>query len=458
MNTRPSTAARSSPRTSPRAAGRVWVWILVVLAVGAGGAAFWFSRGGGPDLPQVVTESVEQGDFRREVTGSGVVEAVDRRALAFRTGGTVAEVLVEEGDPVTAGQALLRLDTAELDRSRASAAASLRSARAERQRIAAQVEVDRLDLETSVAQAEDRREQAATELRDREAAVGRVERLLELGAASRDEAQAARDARDAAARGLAQADLALESAQTRLANAQALAQAQLASADANVARLETDLANLDARLADAELTAPFAGVVADLAADVGDAVASQPVITIADPSELRVRASFDENRAGELAVGQPADIVPDADPRLRLPAIVTRLAPVAAREGGGAQVEVQLAFEGDAAELPVRPGYTVTARVRVAELAAALRIPLEAISESEDGTSYLFVADPDAEDEGRATVRRVEVRPFERNATVAALQPDQAPIGVGDIIVVVGVDALEDGAAVRLAPTSSDEP
>lgn len=440
-----------------RQAGRVWIWILVVLVVAGVAAYVLFGRGAGASGPQVVVEPIEADAFRREVTGSGVVEAVDVRALAFRNPGTVAEVLVEQGDPVVAGQPLLRLDTAELERSLAATRASLRSSRAERQRIGAQVEVDQLDLEAAVAQAEDRREQATTTLRDREATVDRVGRLFALGAASRDEVQAATDALDVAARSLEQSELALASAQRRLANSRNLAQAQLASADANVARLETDAANLEARLDDAELRAPFDGVVARLDADVGDAVASQPIVTISDPANLRVRASFDENRAGELAVGLPADVVPDADTRLRLPARVTRLAPVAGREGGGAQVDVRLAFDGASADLPVRPGYTVTARVRVAELERALLVPLEALSEDDDGTTYLFLADIDTEG-GGATVRRVDVVPLERNATVAALDPATSPVAEGDPLIVVGIDDLEDGAEVRVASAESDAP
>lgn len=440
-----------------RRSGRVWIWVVVVLAVAGLAYALLIGRGGRSAGPQVVVEAIESGAFRREVTGSGIVEAVDARSLAFRSGGTVAEVLVEEGDPVGTDEALVRLDTAELERSIAAARASLRSARADRQRISAQVGVDQLDLDAAVAQAEDRREQAATTLRDREADVARVERLLELGAASRDDLQAARDARDAAARGLEQADIALASARARLANARDLARAQLASADANVARLETDLANLEARLADAELRAPFDGVVARLDVAVGDAVANQPIVTISDPADLRVRASFDENRAGELAVGLGGDIVPDADTRLRLPATVVRLAPVAAREGGGAQVEVLLAFDDPASTLPVRPGYTVTARVRVAEVDDALLIPLEALSDADDGTSYLYLADVDPEADS-GTVRRVSVAPIERNATVAALDPAEAPVRAGDALVVVGIDELEDGAAVQVASSDADAP
>ena len=446
--------SRDDPARGRRRRRRRVVWILaIVIVIGVAAVVALRSRGG-PPVQQVVVEPAETGRFVREVTGSGTIEATRERGLAFSGGGTVAEVLVEEGDAVTEGQALIRLDVAELQRNVASTRVSLQSARAELERTLAQLSVDRLDAESAVVQAEDRRLQAVADLRSREADVERVERLLELGAASRDELRDVRDARDAAARALEQAQLSLDAARSRLANQRSLAQAQRASAEANVARLETDLANLQARIEDAVLSAPFGGVVATLAVEVGDATGTQPVASIADPSELRIRASFDENRAAELAVGLPADIVPDADTRLRLPAEVVRLAPVAAREGGSAQVEAMLAFAEGALEgdVPVRPGYTVTARVRVADLEEMLLIPLEAITEDETGDSFLFRVDR-GEEPGSGTARRVEVDPVDRNATVAAVDPDGTDgLSGGDTIAVVGIDELEDGAPVRFTP------
>ncbi|MDZ7706690.1 MAG: HlyD family efflux transporter periplasmic adaptor subunit [Trueperaceae bacterium] len=401
-----------------------------------------------------MVEPVESGRFVREVTGSGTIEATRERGLAFSAGGTVSGVLVEEGDAVSEGQPLIRLDVAELERNVASTRASLQSARAELERTLAQLNVDRLDAESVVVQGEDRRLQAVAELRSREADVERVQRLLELGAASRDELRDVSDARDSAARALEQAELSLAAARSRLSNQRSLAAAQRASAEANVARLETDLANLQARIDDAVLTAPFGGVVATLAVEEGDATGTQSVVTIADPSDLRIRASFDENRAAELAVGLPAAIVPDADTRLRLPAEVVRLSPVAAREAGSAQVEVMLAFGAAAlqGDVAVRPGYTVTARVRIADLADMLLIPLEAITEDEDGDSFVFRIDA-ADEPGAGTARRVRVDPVDRNATVAAVDPaDTEGLSDGDTLAVVGIDELEDGAPVRFTP------
>lgn len=60
------------------------------------------------------TTAVSRGSLVASVAGSGTVAAVKTLDLPFQTGGSVAEVLVEEGDVVAVGQALARLDSASL--------------------------------------------------------------------------------------------------------------------------------------------------------------------------------------------------------------------------------------------------------------------------------------------------------------------------------------------------------
>jgi len=59
-------------------------------------------------------------------SAQGYVTPVRRADLSFRTGGRVAQVLVKEGDPVKAGQPLVKLQDAELKAALASAQADLK--------------------------------------------------------------------------------------------------------------------------------------------------------------------------------------------------------------------------------------------------------------------------------------------------------------------------------------------
>lgn len=77
----------------------------------------------------LATSPVSRGAVVATVNGSGTVAAARELNLAFEASGTVAEVLVAEGDTVREGQALARLDPADLELQVASAQAALDSAR-----------------------------------------------------------------------------------------------------------------------------------------------------------------------------------------------------------------------------------------------------------------------------------------------------------------------------------------
>ncbi|HID53410.1 MAG TPA: HlyD family efflux transporter periplasmic adaptor subunit [Anaerolineae bacterium] len=64
------------------------------------------------------------------VSAEGVVEPLFYVGLAFQTGGEVAEILVEEGDQVQAGDVLIKLDAADLEIALQQAEARLASAQA----------------------------------------------------------------------------------------------------------------------------------------------------------------------------------------------------------------------------------------------------------------------------------------------------------------------------------------
>jgi len=441
----------SVPTRTRRRRG-AWIVALIALALVGGGIAWRTTRGAAPTT--TVVERLEQGSFVREVTGTGAIEAVRERSLAFAAGGTVAAVSVAVGDTVGAGQELARLDTAGIERDANAVRTSLASARADRDRLTAQQAVDRLDMQAAVADAENNRSRAERTVDDAERDLDVASRLFAAGAAARDEVRAAEAALDVARRGLAQSELALQTARTRLANLDQLAAAQRASAAAQVAQLEANLANLEARLVDTTIAAPFAGVVTAVSVQSGDLVGTQAVVTVADTSLLRVRARFDENRAAELVVGQSAAVVPDADTSQRLAATVDRISPVTVRDGGAGQVTAELGFEPSQAlgAAFARPGSTVTVRVQVRRIDDALRIPLEAITEV-DGVAFVYRVDRGEGDTGVA--RRVSVTVLERNPTVAAVEADLAP---GDLIAVVNLDALADGAPVAFPRVAAGAP
>ncbi len=437
---------------------RRWLWFSAALVAVGVLVTVLVLRPSGTAPQRVYLESVKRQTFVREVSGTGVVSAARSRTLVFSGSGTVAEVLVNEGDRVESGAPLARLDTRALERDLASSRSALASARADLERVLAQQTIDRLDAQAAVTAAENQLATARQTLIDARTNLASSERLFAVGGASTTERDAARTAAEQADRQERQAAQALATAKARLEGYDALAQAQRKSGEASMSKLETALANLEQQRVEATLRAPFAGVVSSVPLKAGDLVTPGAPLGIAmvDDSSVSVLADFDENRAVDLTAGQAVTVTPDAAPDLALPGVVTRVDPVAARGGGSAQLRAEIAFApAEGASLPraaVRPGYTVTARVVVRRIPDALVLPLEAI-ETADGASYVFRVREtgDRRGQARGVAQRVAVEVLDRNETLAAVA--DGALSDGDRVAATNVDKLADGDAVGFEAT-----
>ncbi|NNJ09883.1 FtsX-like permease family protein [Chloroflexales bacterium ZM16-3] len=102
---------------SRRARRRISPWLVLPLAliIAAGGFLAWrtFGTSSAPAI-SVSTATVSSGSLSVSVSGSGSVAPSQTRDLAFAVSGTVAEVSVQVGDTVSAGQSLASLDIQEL--------------------------------------------------------------------------------------------------------------------------------------------------------------------------------------------------------------------------------------------------------------------------------------------------------------------------------------------------------
>ncbi|MBB4903866.1 efflux RND transporter periplasmic adaptor subunit [Actinophytocola algeriensis] len=88
---------------------RLLVLAGVVVVAAGGGAAWWLLKPAEATAAPVVVP-VTVGTQRQTVSASGTVEPAQRADLSFSVSGEVTGVLVQEGDAVTAGQALATVD------------------------------------------------------------------------------------------------------------------------------------------------------------------------------------------------------------------------------------------------------------------------------------------------------------------------------------------------------------
>ena len=97
------------PRKTRRRFIRLGILILALLVIAAVLLKVLGGRGGGES--QVVTDVVQYGSITSTVQGSGLVKAKSSETITITTVGTVTDVLVAEGDKVTAGTPLFTIDS-----------------------------------------------------------------------------------------------------------------------------------------------------------------------------------------------------------------------------------------------------------------------------------------------------------------------------------------------------------
>jgi len=258
--------------------------------------------------------------------GSGEIEGVDV-TLAARITARVAELPVRKGQPVRAGEVVVRLDCSDPDAARAEAEARLAAARAQAIAAAASVDASRRNQEAALAGQLAARAQAEAVAAQRDAAVRqarRVEALPEdVSASSRDQTRAAADGlsrqADAAE---AQARAGAEQAKAAAAAIQASG-AQAAAAQANVKASEE--AARRARLLSDEcvLRAPRDAVLDDLPHEPGELVgAGLPLARLVELGEVKATFYLPNAEIGAARPGGRAVVVADAWPDRKFEGVV----------------------------------------------------------------------------------------------------------------------------------------
>jgi HlyD family secretion protein len=239
--------------------------------------------------------------------------------VAPEVGGRLLEVKVDEGERVSAGDVIARLDTADAE-------LALRRAEAERAQAEAQLSLLRAgsrpeDIRQAQAQMQAAQADVKAAQADADAAAADVERfesLLRANAGSvkqRDDAVTRRDVAQARARGAQ--DRAQAAADT-LARVRAGARPQeIAAARARVAALDAQIATVRKTVDDAIVTAPTGGVVTSKILHTGEMAAPRaPIVVVTDLDHAWANVYVDERLVPQLKMGQAVTLVTDAGQRL----------------------------------------------------------------------------------------------------------------------------------------------
>lgn len=294
------------PSTSPMARIARTAAIVVVLA--AVGYLLWQRFGTGDAQAGLAS-------------GNGRIEAVEID-VATRSAGRLQELLVREGEFVTAGQVLARMDTLPLQAQLQQAQAQARQAEASQETARSQV-AQRIS-ERTAAQALVTQRQAELEAERNRAQ--RIATLAQRGDVSQQTAEDARAAVDTRSGALATARAQLAAAEVAILTARsqvAAASSAIDAARATVARVQTEMD-------DSVLKAPRDGRVQVVVARPGEVLgAGGRVLNLVDLTDVYMTFYLPTAAAGRIALGTEARIVLDAAPEYVVPAQISYVADVA---------------------------------------------------------------------------------------------------------------------------------
>lgn len=295
---------RSQARKTSPLALLAWLLLALLIVGGIGGAGYFALQDKLFPLPEVTVESVRVmtlGQAQTELTATGYLESRWQAAVGAKVPGRIAEIPVEEGTVVKAGDVLAELEHADLDAMLGSRKVAVALAEAQ----LAEAKFNVTQSERDYARQQD--------LAKRKAGV----------TADLEKAQTARDA----------------------------SKMILQAREASVAAAKNAVREAEEAIRNMFIYAPFDGTVVTKDAEKGESImpggmgASSgrgSVITLAKLDELEVDTDVKEDYLGQIRKGQPTEVVVDAVPDRRYRGKLREIIPMGDRTRGIVKVKVAI--------------------------------------------------------------------------------------------------------------------
>jgi HlyD family secretion protein len=376
---------------------KTWrIALLLVLPLAALSIASCSPFGNGKANANQQLVKVARGDLTVKVSGSGNLEVIASRRLAFSAPGQVASVYVTEGQKVAKGDRIASLvtDTLELAVSQAQLGLS-------------QAQVGIVNADVAVKAAQQVLDAALgrptyTEVETAQTDVDEAKSYLQyittnMADTSTVDAQAWATALAYAQAKLAAAEAKLralltnydteEIALKRLQVTAATQSRDLAAQSLKYAQNALDQAQR--QLDDATIFAPFDGVVARLNVKEEDSVSPAVIIAeVVDSSAMQLDVQVDEIDIVDVYLGQKALVSVDALPNLTIDGTVSSISVLPALQSGVVVYDTRISFKAPNNKA-LKPGMSASADVIVSERKNVLLVPDRAIGKNDKGDAIV---------------------------------------------------------------------
>jgi len=431
--------------------------LATLLGVAVSGCGGGHAEQGPPPLAVDVAVA-QQGDIATEITLDGQVVPLMQSTLSTPESGTVAEVLVNEGDRVTAGELLAKLDTSQLEAQLAANEATVEQSIAKLRSSAVQAPISSQQYSSAVSTSVQSLQQAQNAVSTDRAALSNTElvytsdvQLQRQGYVSNTDLLQAHANYVAAQQALRSAEQTLPAAQAALRSAQkntGLTQVDQATIEQNRAALAEAQANvklLQVQIVQSSIFAPFDGVVTARLLDPGAfAGPNQGIVQVSQIERVYINANVPDEDLEYVRRGLPVTFTSQS-----LPGHVFR-----GRVFDVNAVPTTGTLSYRARLVQPNPGFTLRGGMLVTVVAqkerhpGATLVPRTAVFETDQGTNVYTVVD------GKA--KAIPVQLGLETDTLAEVRG--AGVRPGTVVITTRPDALQDGSVVAISNAPSSQP
>lgn len=375
----------------------------------------------------VVTTTVHNGLVGGSSALTGQISTSLQTKVVSKLSGKVAQVFVQTGDWVNAGDPLVQIDTTDLS-------AQLQQQKAALQVAQAQLAKAKNDAKNSDAQSNISLQQAKTALDASQAKYNRVLSLFNAGAETQQDVD---NAKQDLTTNQEKYNSALQAYNAVNAGGNPLNQDSVKVSESQVEQAQANMAVLENQISEATVTSPVSGIVASRDVEVGGFAGSQSsVATIVQTNPVKVNLNVSESMISQVKVGQAVKVVVQDDKNKALDAKISRISPVLDNNAKSYPVEVDLNNPGGT----LKPGMVAQVTITGLPTHKGILIPAGSLVETPDGPKVYTVQNNIAHQHliklGQIGTDQVEVL---------------SGINEGDVLVTAGQELLAEGTQVTAA-------
>ena len=312
---------------------------IIVAVVLIGVIGLMVSQKGKTEAMTIETQPAARRTIVQTVTATGVIDPETQVKISPEVSGEIVYLGVQEGQTVTKGQVLVRINPQSMMAQRDQELAAISTAQAR----SAQSKAGLLKAQQDLA---------------------RLQQLFEKKLATKQD---------------------MDNAQAQVN----INQAELEAANFQVAQARASYRGVTESLNKTTIVSPLSGVVTKLNSKLGEKVVGAiqmtgtEIMTIADLSVIESVVKVSETDVVQVSLGDTAEVEVDAIPNQKFRAVVSRIANSPTQSGVGTQeqitnFEVRLRFlEPD---IRFRPGMTATAVIQTDKKLDVLAVPIQSVT------------------------------------------------------------------------------